>query len=110
MSIVRWNPTREFDEFFNRFGDANRNVWGEHIAASDWTPAVDVRETDHDFQIDIDLPAVAADDVNVSIKDGVLAVTGERKYEKETEGKVHRAPPRFVLRKRDRKHRCSPCA
>jgi HSP20 family protein len=95
MSIVRWNPAREFDEFFNRYGDVNRNVWGENIAASDWTPAVDVRETDHDFQIDIDLPAVAAEDVKVSIKDGVLAVTGERKYEKETEGKVHRVERRY---------------
>lgn len=90
MSIVRFNPVRELDEFFGRFGDVNRSVWGENIAASDWTPAVDVRETDDDFQIDIELPSVAADDVSVTVKDGVLAVSGERKYEKETEGKVHR--------------------
>ena len=95
MSIVRFNPARELDDFFGRFGDANRSVWGENIAASDWTPAVDIRETDADFQIDIELPAVAADDVNVTVKDGVLAVTGERKYEKETEGKVHRVERRY---------------
>ena len=95
MSIVRFNPARELDDFFGRFGDANRNVWGENIAASDWTPAVDIRETDADFQIDIELPAVAADDVSVTVKDGVLAVTGERKYEKETEGKVHRVERRY---------------
>ena len=95
MSIVRWNPNREMDDLFSRFNDAGRNVWGEHIAASDWTPAVDVRETDADFRIDIDLPEVASDDVNVSVKDGVLAVTGERKYEKETQGKVHRIERRY---------------
>ena len=33
--------------------------------------------------------------IQVSIKDGVLAVTGERKYEKETEGKVHRIERRY---------------
>ncbi len=95
MSIVRFNPARELDDFFGRFGDVNRSVWGENIATSDWTPAVGIRETDADFQIDIELPAVAADDVNVTVKDGVLAVTGERKYEKETEGKVHRVERRY---------------
>ncbi len=95
MSIVRFNPARELDDFFGRFGDVNRSVWGENIATSDWTPAVDIRETDADFQIDIELPAVAADDVNVTVKDGVLAVSGERKYEKETEAKVHRVERRY---------------
>lgn len=90
MSIVRWNPVREMDDFFSRFRDLDRGGWGEQIASSDWIPAVDVRETDQAFVIDIDLPAVAAEDVNVSVKDGVLVVTGERRFEKETEGKVHR--------------------
>jgi HSP20 family protein len=95
MSIVRFNPARELDDFFGRFGDVNRSVWGESIATSDWTPAVDIRETQADFQIDIELPAVAADDVNVTVKDGVLVVAGERKLEKETEGKVHRVERRY---------------
>jgi HSP20 family protein len=83
------------DEFFNRFADLPRNFWGEQMSSSDWTPAVDIRETDNEYLIDVDLPAVAADDVSVNVKDGVLAVTGERKYEKETEGKVHRVERRY---------------
>ncbi len=51
---------------------------------------VDIRETDEDYQIDLEVPAVQPSDVKVTFKDGVLAVTGERKYEKETKGKVHR--------------------
>lgn len=95
MSIVRWNPSQELDEFFNRFADFNRNGWGENLASSDWSPAVDIRENDTEFQIDLELPAVAASDVKVTVKDGVLAVTGERKYEKETKGKVHRVERRY---------------
>ena len=38
---------------------------------------------------------MAADDVNVTVKDGVLVVAGERKQEKETEGKVHRVERRY---------------
>jgi HSP20 family protein len=95
MSIVRWNPGQELDEFFNRFGDLSRGNWGENLASSDWSPPVDIRETDADFQIDLELPAIKPEDVKVTVKDGVLAVTGERKYEKETKGKVHRVERRY---------------
>ncbi|MCX7065235.1 MAG: Hsp20/alpha crystallin family protein [Proteobacteria bacterium] len=83
MSIVRWNPSREFDEFFNRFAGQRTNGTDENLASSDWSPAVDIRETDENFEIDLELPAIPAADVKVTVKDGVLAVTGERKYEKE---------------------------
>jgi HSP20 family protein len=95
MSIVRWNPSQEMDEFFNRFADLSRGGWGENLASSDWSPPVDIRETETDFQIDLELPAVKPEDVKVTVKDGVLAVTGERKYEKETKGKVHRVERRY---------------
>ncbi len=95
MSIVRWNPSQDMDEFFNRFADVRGNGWGESLASSDWSPAVDIRETDGEFQIDLELPAVPPADVKVTVKDGVLAVTGERKYEKETKGKVHRVERRY---------------
>jgi HSP20 family protein len=98
MSIVRWNPSQELDEFFNRFVDrnlGNYSGWGEDMASSDWHPAVDIRETDEDYQIDLDLPSVPPQDVKVTFKDGVLAVTGERRFEKETNGKVHRTERRY---------------
>jgi HSP20 family protein len=96
MSIVRWNPSREIDEFFNRFVDQSGfKGWGENLASSDWNPAVDIRETDDDYQIDVELPGVQPSDVKVTFKDGVLAVAGERKYEKEVKGKVHRVERRY---------------
>ena len=76
MSIVRWNPSREFDEFFNRFANQRTSGSDENLARSDWSPSVDIRETDDDFQIDLELPAVPAADVKVTVKDGVLAVSG----------------------------------
>ncbi|HET6471978.1 MAG TPA: Hsp20/alpha crystallin family protein [Pseudomonadales bacterium] len=94
MSIVRWNPAREIDEFFNQL-DRGFSGWGENIAASDWNPAVDINETDNDYEIDLELPAVQPSDVKVTFKDGVLAVTGERKFEKESKGKVHRVERRY---------------
>jgi len=95
MALVRWNPTREFEEFFNRHSDLSRSFWGEDMASTDWTPPVDIKETPENYQIDIELPAVAAEDVKVTVKDGVLAVSGERKLENEAEGKVHRIERRY---------------
>ena len=95
MSIVRWNPSREFDEFFNRFVGNRQSNSDENLASSDWSPAVDIRETDESFEIDLEIPAIAAADVKVTVKDGVLSVTGERKYEKEVKGKVHRVERQY---------------
>jgi HSP20 family protein len=95
MSIVRWNPSREFDEFFNRFVGNRQSPSDENLASSDWSPAVDIRETDENFEIDLEIPAIAAADVKVTVKDGVLSVTGERKYEKEVKGKVHRVERQY---------------
>jgi HSP20 family protein len=58
---------------------------------ADWSPAVDVEETDKEYLIKADLPAVKKEDVKVDIEDGILTVQGERKQEKEEKNKrVHR--------------------
>ena len=91
MSIVRWNPWREFDDFFTNVSA----VPSEHIARSEWLPPVDISETETEYRIDVEIPAVARDDVAVSVKDGVLTVTGERKVEKDTDGKRHRVERQY---------------
>ncbi|MCZ6658838.1 MAG: Hsp20/alpha crystallin family protein [Gammaproteobacteria bacterium] len=91
MNLVNWSPFREFDDLFSRFP----TLASENLARSAWLPPVDISETEDAYQIEIEIPAVAGDDVSVSVKDGVLSVTGERKFEKEIEGKRHRVERRF---------------
>lgn len=86
MSIVRWNPWREFDDLFTTMA----TLPGESLSRSEWLPAVDISETDGEYKIDVEIPAVARENINVSVKDGVLTVAGERKVEKEADGKTHR--------------------
>jgi HSP20 family protein len=45
-------------------------------------PAVDVEERKSDYRLTADLPGLTADDVEVTIENGVLTVSGERKNEK----------------------------
>ena len=49
-----------------------------------WSPAVDITETADGFAVDVELPGIDADDVEVTVNDGVLSVSGERRDERES--------------------------
>jgi HSP20 family protein len=105
MSIVHWNPWREFDdgpaapaERGSRLFTVVTGTPGESLARSGWLPPVDITETAKAYRIELEIPAVAAGDVNVSVKDGVLTVSGERKSESDSEseeGRRHRVERRW---------------
>jgi HSP20 family protein len=95
MTFLRRSPRRDVDDLFNLFSDLSRSSWGDSLASADWAPPVDIREADDAYRIDVELPSVAAADVEITVKDGVLVVSGERRYEKETDGKVHRVERRY---------------
>ena len=59
----------------------------EAMALIDWVPAVDVMESDEEFQIRAELPGVEKKDVKLSVENGVLLISGHREQEKEEQGK-----------------------
>jgi HSP20 family protein len=94
MSIVRWDPFRELEEMNDRlnrmFGRSNLATTAsgkEGLFSFDWTPSVDIAETAEAFEIKAELPDVKKEDVKVSVEDGELRISGERKQEKEEKGK-----------------------
>jgi len=105
MNLIRFEPFRELEDMTNRlnrlFGKLPvATTDGESFA--DWAPAMDVQETDAEYLIKADLPAVKREDVKVSVEDGVLAVEGERKMEKEEKNqkfhRIERSYGKFVRR------------
>ena len=61
-----------------------------------WVPAIDLVEREGQLVLRADLPGLDRDDVDVQIKDGVLTVSGERKYENESKGEgYHRVERSF---------------
>jgi HSP20 family protein len=60
----------------------------ETATAGAWAPALDVEETEEGFTLHVELPGVAADDVEVSLEENVLTITGERRFydERGTDG------------------------
>src|SRR5207247_682003 len=99
LNKVTCNPLTEMDEAQNRLhrfflGDfPNRIGSGEihSLAVADWSPEVDISEDDHGYLLKADLPEMKKDDVRVTVEDGILSVSGERKSEKEDlKKKFHR--------------------
>jgi len=96
MALTRWDPFRELEEMNDRLSRVigrsglARGREGEGkdaLVGFDWAPSVDIAETPEEFQIKAELPEVKREDVKISIEDGVLRIAGERKQEKEEQGK-----------------------
>jgi len=95
MRVIKWEPFRDMDDAFDRFFAESMRRWPrvatENRAAQDWAPAADVSETDAEYLIKADLPEVRKEDVSVTVQDGVLTLSGERRQEKREESeKLHR--------------------
>jgi HSP20 family protein len=50
---------------------------------SGWSPALDVFDDKDNFVVTVELPGLKKEEINLSIHDGVLTVSGERKHERE---------------------------
>src|SRR6058998_814846 len=103
-TLITWNQLREMEEAtqnrFNRFlgGFPNRIGSGEthSLTVADWSPEVDISQDEHEYLLKADLPEMKKDDVRITVDDGILCVSGERKGEKEDRNKkFHRIERSF---------------
>ena len=95
MTLVKWNPFRELEDMSERLNRLTaRTDWPvgeESLVNAEWSPLVDIQETDKEYLIKAELPEIKKDDVKVFIKDGLLTIEGERKQElEEKDRKFHR--------------------
>ena len=64
MTVVRWDPFRDFG----------------FSSPSSWMPPVDIFQAgDQEIVLKAELPAMSRDDINISIENFVLTVSGEKK-------------------------------
>lgn len=94
MSLIKWQPFGDFDDSFARLMPA---LFGRNGRITDnggnvaWAPNADISETDDEYLIRAELPAVKKEDVKVTLDRGMITIQGERKEDKETKGeKFHR--------------------
>jgi HSP20 family protein len=51
-----------------------------------WTPPLDVREDKESFTVSVELPGMKREDIEVTLQDGALVISGEWKEEKVPDG------------------------
>lgn len=90
-SLLKWDPVREFEEFGRRLapwlGRQGREILkpeGEGtMAVFDWSPSVDVTEGEKEYVVTAELPEVKKEDAKVTVENGILTISGERRKEQE---------------------------
>ncbi len=91
MNIVRYDPFRDLrslqDEMNRLFSSTfSRGGSDEQMFGGTWTPSVDIYENKDNIVLEAELPGMKSEDVNISIENNVLTISGERKFEKKSEG------------------------
>jgi HSP20 family protein len=81
VNALQTDINRAFEEFWRNleqatFGRENRNL-----------PAVDVRETDKEFEVIAELPGMSEKDIDVQVAEGALTIRGEKKDERHSEAR-----------------------
>jgi HSP20 family protein len=92
-NLSTWDPFRDLHDLHHRLNTLfpsaapKRGELAESALSADWVPAVDIVEDDTQYTIKADLPDIKREDVKVSVENGVLTISGERKHESETTDK-----------------------
>lgn len=94
MSLSHWNPFREMEVLLSRFPrDYRSNLFAindpESLPPCTWAPAVDISETDKEYLIRAELSGMKKEDVKITVNNGVLSVSGERRVEKTDKDEKH---------------------
>jgi HSP20 family protein len=91
-----WDPFRDLGAFENRLekllGRSLLSGTGgekEVMTVAQWSPRVDIAENDKEYIVKAELPELKKEDVKVTVENGQLSISGERKFEKEEKGKKY---------------------
>jgi len=92
MSMKIWTPWQELESMNHQLSRLlDDGSFGIPAEAGKWAPTVDIQETDDALLVQAELPGIEKKDVHLEIKDSVLTVSGERRYEKDMkEENIHR--------------------
>lgn len=95
LQTTRWDPFKELadferglDRFFGRTARTATNG-GEPLPLADWEPLTDITEDEKEFLVKLEIPEMKKEDVKVTVENGTLRISGERKAEKEEKTKKY---------------------
>lgn len=89
MAIARINPVREISSAMSKMNeflsDFDKTLYNESTA---FYPAVDISDDERNIYLNLDMPGLSKEDVQIKIKENnVLVIKGEKKQESTAEDK-----------------------
>ena len=92
MALIRYNHNHYRPVSFNSIVDRffNESAFAAENTRS-FSPAVDIIESDEQYEIKFSVPGVAKEDIKIDLDKGKLTVSGERKKEEKTEKRNFRS-------------------
>ena len=84
MIVTRFNPFREINEFRQTFNHLNALLdKNDNRQVTAFSPSVNTREGDFAYHIEVDLPGVKKEDIEINVHDNYLTLSGERSINNE---------------------------
>ena len=87
LSTTKWMG--DIDRLFNSFFGEPVGAFPAVSSDNDWLPAFDVIEKEKEYQIHVETAGMKKSDFNISVKDGVLTVTGEKQTNTTNDGNAY---------------------
>lgn len=90
MTLVKFNPTKNSSSVNPWFTNVFESVFNDahltdHLPSR--VPAINIAETDADFQIELAAPGLKKEDFKISLEKNVLSIAADQKIEENAEGK-----------------------
>ena len=97
MTLIRYSKP-ETDIFGKRFSDIMDEFFNDAVATrqSTFAPRINISENEKQFLIDVEIPGIDKKDIDVSLENRQLTISGERKMETESNGtQYHRVETHY---------------
>ncbi len=78
MDLVRFDP-------FSLLGEIDRYFERGTTSGAGWCPRIDAFDRENDLVVRVEVPGVSTDDINVTVEDRTLTITGKRHFDESVE-------------------------
>ena len=97
-SLIKWSPISDFHDVTNQLSNlmnlGHRPYYNHEDEVNEdtlWIPAVNISEDDSAYYIDLEVPGVEKEGIQINYENGVITVNGERKRVREPQiDKIHK--------------------
>jgi len=88
MLVTRYNPNVQMREFRRGFDILNAMLddfvpTKDDSFKNDFSPAINTREGEYAYHVEVDLPGMKKENIDIKVEDNTLVISGERKIKEE---------------------------